>query len=99
MWQLHAQDFLLNFCVHTDFEPDPLFSTLKTKEPKALHTDTPMLYWSARERSRRGLPYSEDWPNILSTISPLHCKKILIVDFSVGVKKSEEMYGNVFKRA
>ena len=26
------------------------------------------------------------------------CKKILIVDFSVGVKKYEEMYGNVFKR-
>ena len=61
VWQLHAQDFLLNFCVHVDFERDLLFSTLKTKEPNALHTDTPMLCWSARTRSRRELPYSADW--------------------------------------
>ena len=41
------------------------FSTLKTKEPKTLHTNTPLLCWYARTRSRWELPYSAEWEAVL----------------------------------
>ena len=47
----HSTYFTRYFDVHTDFEQDLLFSILKTKESRALHTQTSWSCWSAHTRS------------------------------------------------